>query len=130
MSPAEEKQMSLLTHLLSIFFGFVPAIIFFVLYRDRGPFVRNHVVTEWNFQLTALIVQVVCVGIALVGSFSSFASAAPDGGAPTGLIPFFIGYGLTWVIMIIRVIFGIIASVAANRGRFYRYPLAFRFVKE
>ena len=48
----------------------------------------------------------------------------------TGIIPFFIGYGLVWVITIIRVIFGIVASVAANRGRFYRYPLAIRFVKE
>lgn len=129
MNPAEEKQMSLLTHLLSIFFGFIPAIIFFVLFRDRGPFVRNHVVTEWNFQLTALIVQVVCIVFALVGSFS-FATAAPNSGAPTGIIPFFIGYGLIWVVMIIRVIFGIVASVAANRGRFYRYPLAIRFVKE
>lgn len=118
--------MSRLTHVMRISFRFVPAIILFVLDRDGGPFVRNHVVTEWYFHLTALIVQVVCAGIAVVGSFSSFAAAGSNGGSAAEIILFFIGYRLIWVVMI----FEIIASVAANRGRFYRYPLAIRFVKE
>lgn len=129
LSPYEETQTSLLTHVLGIFFGFVSALVFFVLYRHRGPFVRNHVVTEWNFQLTSLIIQFVCVGVAVAGSFSTFFS--PHGVTGAGaVVPFFIGYGVTWVVMILRVIFGIIAAVAANRGKFYRYPLAFRFVRE
>ena len=59
LSPAEEKQWSVLTHVLSIFFGVVAAGAFFFLFRDRGPFVRHHVTTEWNFQLTVTAISVV-----------------------------------------------------------------------
>ncbi|RKR73083.1 DUF4870 domain-containing protein [Frondihabitans australicus] len=133
LQPGEERQYSLLTHLLSIFFGFIPAVIFFVLYRDRGPFVRNHVVTEWNFQLTALIVQVLFGVVAVIGwatVFASGLSGASDHRVPPGIGLFFLGYVLIFATQIVRVIFGSVATVAANRGRFYRYPLAVRFVKE
>jgi uncharacterized Tic20 family protein len=134
LHPAEERQYALLTHLLSIFFGFVPALIFFVLYRDRGPFVRDHTVTEWNFQLTGLIAQGVGFAIAIIGWSTAVASAFTESsaphGVPAGLILFLIGYAFNLVVVVIRVIFGIIASVAANKGRFYRYRFAIRFVRE
>jgi uncharacterized Tic20 family protein len=130
LGPAEEKQYSLLTHLLSIFFGFIPALLFFVLFKDRGPFVRAHTVTEWNFQLTVLIVQGIGMVLAFGSFFSAFASAA-DGStsAPPGIGLFLVGYFLMLIVRVVAAIYGIIASVKANRGEYYRYPLAIRFVK-
>ncbi len=134
LQPAEEKQYALLTHLLSIFFGFIPALIFFVAYRERGPFVRQHVVTEWNLQLTALVAQAIGFAIALIGWVNVYATTidapSPSPGFPPGLIVFFIGYVLIGAVTLVRAIFGIIASVAAHRGRFYRYPVAIRFARE
>jgi hypothetical protein len=67
-SPAEEKQWSILTHLGSLFFPVIAAAVMFFLFRGRGPFIRAHVTTAWNFQLT------VAIGIALgfVFAFGSF----------------------------------------------------------
>ena len=127
---AEEKQFSLLTHLLSIFFGFVTALVFFIMFKGRGPFVRMHTITEWNFQLTALIVQGIGFVLAFGSILSSFAMAA-DGshGVPPSIGLFLVGYVLVLLVRVVAAVFGIVASVAANRGQFYPYPLAIRFVK-
>ena len=136
LAPAQEKQFALLTHLLSAFFGFIPALIMFLLYKDRGPFVRAHVVTEWNFQLTALIAQGIPVVIALVGWATSFSSMLVSADSqsvspavPAGIALFFIGYVLAFGVGVARLVFCIIAAVAAQKGRFYRYPVAIRFVR-
>lgn len=134
LHPEQERQYATVDHVLGIFFGFIPAIVFFILFRERGPFIRRHVVTEWNWQLTVLIVQVVGGIVAAAGWASAFASAVHSESStvhtlPAGFIVFFIGYAVIGITSIVRVIFGIIAAVAANRGREYVFPLAFRFAK-
>ena len=127
LSPADERTWAILTHVLALFAGFVSALVIYLLFKDRGPFVRTHVVTEWNFQLTLLIVD--AVGFVL--AFSTFATiGSTTDGPPSGLALFFIGYALIFVTNILRLIFGIIAAVAASHGTFYRYPIAIRFVKD
>ena len=129
LSPAEEKQWSVLTHVLSIFFGVISAAVFFFLFRNRGPFVRHHTLTEWNFQLTLTAVTAVFFLTCMVGFFSSFASSyAGDTGATPGLAVFFVGYFAIILIRIIAAIMGIRAAVVANRGEMYTYP-AIRFAK-
>jgi uncharacterized protein len=140
IQPSEEKSYAVLTHVLSIFFGWIPALIMFLIYRQRGPFIRAHVVTEWNFQLSVLIADAVGLVILLIGYFITIGSVvaiSSQGGEPTGLpagaVVGFIILGLGYLVLvavrIIAIVFGIIASVRANRGQFYQYPLAFRFVK-
>jgi uncharacterized protein len=134
LTPAEEKQWAILTHVLGIFFGFISAIVIYIVFRDRGPFVRAHVATEWNLQLTVLIFSALGFLIAFASIFSTvvpslatYSSAGP--GVPSGLGLFFLGYFSIIAIRIAAAIFGIVASVAANRGQYYRYPVAIRFVK-
>jgi len=130
LSPYQEKQWSVLTHVLGIFFGVISALIFFLLYKDRGPFVRAHVVTEWNFQLTVTILSVIGFILAFASVIGSFFTVANSGGgAPPATGLFFIGYFLIVALRIMAIVFGIIAAVKANRGQFYRYPVAIRFVK-
>ena len=58
MNPADEKLWATLIHIGGIFFYFVPAMIGYLVLKDRGPFIREHTATALNFQLTLLIAYV------------------------------------------------------------------------
>ncbi len=107
MSPADEKMWATLVHVGGIFFGFLPALIGYLVMKDRGPFVRAHTTTALNFQLTLLIAEV-------VGYFLMF---------------LLIGFLIVPAVYIVRIIFSIIAAVKANQGQWYTYPLSFTFLR-
>ncbi|HWR84757.1 MAG TPA: DUF4870 domain-containing protein [Rhodoglobus sp.] len=106
LSPADEKLWATLVHVGGILFGFLPAVIGYLLLKDRGPFVRAHTATALNFQITLAIAYVV--------------------GIVTSLIV--IGFLIIIAVSIVSLIFSIIAAVAANRGELYTYPIAIKFV--
>ncbi|KFF60676.1 hypothetical protein JF66_02885 [Cryobacterium sp. MLB-32] len=112
LSPADEKLWATLIHVGGIFFCWVPllncvpALIGYLLLRDRGPFIRAHTATALNFQIT------MAIGLTI--------SAA--------LLAIAIGALTAFAIWIIIVVFSIIAALAANRGEGYTYPLSLRFV--
>jgi uncharacterized Tic20 family protein len=107
MSPADEKTWSILVHLGGLFFAWLAPLIGYVALKDRGPFVRAHVVTALNFQLTLLIAYVV--------------------GFVTSL--FFVGFLVILAAAVLSLVFSIIAAVAASNGQYYRYPLTIDFVR-
>jgi len=47
----------------------------------------------------------------------------------TGLVVLGIGVLIIATLLIIRTIFGILAAVAANRGRFYKFPMSIPFIR-
>lgn len=114
MRPEDEKLWSTLVHIGGIFFGFLPALIGYLILKDRGPFVRSHTAAALNFQISMAIYvfagTIVSIPLMLVG----------------------IGFLTIWLIPIaasvLIFIFSIIAAVKANQGQFYTYPLAIRFV--
>lgn len=107
MNPSDEKLWAVLIHLGGIFFSFFPALIGYLVLKDRGPFVRAHTATALNFQLTLLIAYIVggILTIVLIG------------------IPILIAAG------IIAIVFPIIAAVKAGNGQWYTYPLTITFVR-
>jgi uncharacterized Tic20 family protein len=107
LSPSDEKLWATLVHVLGIFFAFVPALVGYLVLRDRGPFVREHTAAALNFQLTMLIAAAI--------------------GWITLLI--LVGLFIISAVAVVVVVFSIIAAVAANRGQTYRYPLSIEFVK-
>lgn len=106
MSPADEKLWATLIHVGGLFFSFVPALIGYLVLRERGPFVRGHSATALNFQLTMLIASAI--------------------GGVTAL--FIIGIFVLIAVSILLLVFSIIAALAANRGEAYTYPLTITFV--
>jgi uncharacterized Tic20 family protein len=106
LSPSDEKLWATLVHLGAIFFHFLPALIGYFLLKDRGPFIRQHTIAALNFQLTVLLGYV-------VGLFTLWILIG-------GLVLIAVG--------VLNLVFSIIAAVAANRGEFYSYPVALRFV--
>jgi len=106
MNPSDEKLWATLIHIGGIILGFLPAVIGYLVLRDRGPFIRSHTAAALNFQLTILIVYVVGTVLTLV----------------------FIGLLIVIAAGVLSVVFSILAAIAANEGKYYRYPLTITFV--
>jgi uncharacterized Tic20 family protein len=106
LSPADEKLWATLVHIGGILFNFLPALIGYLVLRDRGPFVRMHTASALNFQITLLIAYAVgfVTSWLIIGIFVIIAAG------------------------ILNLVFSILAAIAANRGEAYTYPLAIRFV--
>ena len=116
MRPNEERTWAVLTHVIAgglnlvtggLFAGLIGAIIAFVVFKDRGPFVRQHAATTLNFQITLIIAEIIGLILIIV------------------LIGWLV-IGLVWVL---NIIFSIMGALAASRGEPYTYPLAIPFFK-
>ena len=111
LSPDQERLWAMLAHLLSIVaayiaLGFLAPLIVLLLFGPRSAYVRAHAVESLNFNLTWLLYAIIGVALAflLIG------------------IPILIALGIAYLVLVI------IASVRANNGEFFRYPLTIRFV--
>ena len=113
MTPADEKMWATLIHIGGILFNFLPplnflpALIGYIVLKDKGPFIRAHATTALNFQITLLIAYVAGVILTIV----------------------FVGLLVILAAWILSIVFGITAAVAANKGEWYTYPLAIKFIK-
>jgi uncharacterized protein len=112
LSPDQERLWGMLAHLLSfvaayLFLGFVAPLIVLLVFGQRSAFVRANAVESLNFNLTWLLYGIIGVILAflLIG------------------IPILIVLGIAYLVLVI------IASVRANNGEVYRYPLTIRFVR-
>jgi uncharacterized protein len=111
--PADQERLwAMLAHLLSfvaayLFLGFVAPLAVLLVFGPRSAYVRAHAVESLNFNLTWLLYGIVAVILAflLIG------------------IPILIALGIAYVVLVV------IASVKANNGELYRYPLTIRFVR-
>ena len=99
----------MLSHLLGIFTGFLGPLIIWLLKKDEKPFVDDQGKEVLNFQLTVLIAYVAAMILSCV---------------TLGL-----GALLFIPIFIVVIVFGIMGTMAANKGEAYRYPVSIRMVK-
>jgi hypothetical protein len=115
MSPTEERTTGLAAHGVALaatvfsggLLGFVAALVMYLVFRDRGPFVRAHTANALNIQIIAGIVMLISVPLmfVLIG-FVTFAAA--------------------WLFAVIAHIIGM---VKANSGEWWNPPLTPQFVK-
>jgi uncharacterized protein len=112
LPPDQERLWAMLSHLLSfvaayLFLGFVAPLIILLVFGPRSAFVRANAVESLNFNLTWLLYGIAGVILAflLIG------------------IPILIVLGIAYLVLIV------IASIRANNGEMYRYPLTIRFVR-
>lgn len=87
----------------------VPAVVMYLIKKDESPFVADHGREAINFQLSLLIYGL--IGFALVPACGSG----------------FVVITAAYVLGIIGMIF---AAMAANKGRYYRYPACLRFLSK
>ena len=103
----DARMWAMLCHLLAIFTGFLAPLIIWLIKKDEDPFIDNQGKEALNFQITVAIAMIVSIL----------------------LTPFCIGLILMPAVGIADLIFCIIASVKANSGVAYRYPVSIRFIK-
>ena len=112
LPPDQERLWAMLAHLLSfvaayIALGFLAPLVVLLVFGPRSAYVRAHAVESLNFNLSWLVYAVVGVILIIVG---------------IGLL-LLIALGIAYVVLVI------IASVRANNGEFFRYPLTIRFMR-
>lgn len=105
-SSKEAKNMAMLCHLLGIV-GFIAPLVIWLIEKDKHRFVDEHGRAAMNYQISLMIYYAVC-GL---------------------LCPLFIGLVLLPVLTILHLVFSIIASVRASKGKLWRYPIAISFLK-
>ena len=111
-APDNTKTFVLFCHLSAFAAFFVPLgniwgpLVFWLIKKDESPEVDAHGKESLNFQISMTIYLVVSfiASLLLIG------------------IPFLIAGAIFWFVAVI------IASVRANEGGFYRYPLTIRFI--
>jgi uncharacterized protein len=106
LSPEQDIQWGSFAHLGGIL-GFLPSLIIWLVFKDRGSFTNTEAKEALNFQITLV--------------FGYILSAI--------LVVVVIGAVLAWVVWIAGVVFSIIAFLQAKDGKHYRYPFAIRLIK-
>ncbi len=114
VSPDQERTWGMLAHLTPIvamvlsagLLGFVGSLVIYLLYKDRGPFVRQHAANSLNVQIMT--------GIVLLISF------------PLMLV--LIGFATFALAFVVAFVLHIIGAVKANSGEWWTPPLTPRFV--
>jgi uncharacterized Tic20 family protein len=107
VSPSDARMWSLFAHLGGFVSSIIVALVIYLVYKDRDPFIRRHAAQALNFQII--------VGIAFV--IASILTIVLIG------IPLLLALGVCWIL------FPILAAVAANKGEDYTYPLTPAMIK-
>ncbi|SES14491.1 hypothetical protein SAMN05216199_2182 [Pedococcus cremeus] len=112
LSPSDERTWSIAAHLspfLASFVGlpFLGPLVIYLVFRDRGPFVRHHAAQALNFQIIVAIGLLISIPLmfVVIGIFTAIA------------------------IGIAAIVLQIVAAIEANNGKWYRYPLTPDWVK-
>ncbi|MDJ0335432.1 DUF4870 domain-containing protein [Salinibacterium sp. G-O1] len=106
LTETEDRQWASFAHLGGIV-GFLPSLIIWLVFKDRGAFTNTEAKEALNFQITVGIVYIIgsILTVIVIGPLISLAAA------------------------IISVIFSIMGFLKAKDGIAYRYPFALRLIK-
>ena len=112
LTPDQERLWAMLAHLLSfvaayLFLGFVAPLIVLLVFGPRSAYVRANAVESLNFNLSWLLYAIVAVVLIFIG---------------IGIL-ILLALGIAYLVLIV------VASIRANNGVLYRYPLTIRFVR-
>ena len=123
LTPAEDKQWASFAHFGGILW-FVPALIIFLVFKDRGALTRQESKEALNWQITWIGINIILqIVLAILGAAIYF--------APSGVYLVLAGlFGfIGFLPYLANVIFSIIGGVKVNGGGSYRYPFAIRLIK-
>jgi uncharacterized protein len=96
--------------------GFIIPLLALLIEGPKDEYVKYHSTEALNFHITIFIVTFVGIFAFLLGAVTT--SVAPE---VFILLWLFVGF--------VPLVFGIMGMIAANKGDYYRYPVAFRFIK-
>ncbi|MGV8857362.1 DUF4870 domain-containing protein [Rhodoglobus sp.] len=116
LTTAEDNQWASFAHLGGIL-SFLPSLIIWLVFKDRGAFTNVEAKEALNFQITLTIAQ---IALLIVGSILTAVTFGLF-----GLIQGLLGFAI-WAV---GLIFSIVGFTKAKDGNHYRYPFALRLIK-
>lgn len=127
LTEAEDKQWASFAHFGGVL-GFLPALIIFLVFKDRGALTKQESKEALNWQITwiaaaialSIIIAIITGALGAAATFQNLGVIL----AVTGLLSF-----IGWLPWLINVVFSIIGGVKVNGGGSYRYPVAIRLIK-
>lgn len=123
--PEDERLYATLIHLSGLLWlfgvpGIVGVLIIWLLQRDRSTFVDAHGKEAMNFQISMMIYGLGLAILAFAGSVLSVILV--------GLVLLIPAVALAVALVVFQVVVAILGAVEANRGGYFKYPLAIRFI--
>jgi uncharacterized Tic20 family protein len=115
LSPGEERTWATIAHgvpavalpLSAGTLGFVSALVIFLMYKDRGPFVRAHAANSLNVQIMTLIYLAISAVLILA----------------------LVGFLLYPAVIVVAVVFHVVGALRAHDGQWWTPPFTPRFVR-
>ncbi len=104
---SDDTTIAALTHIGGIFFGFIPSLVVWLIYKDKSPFIADQSREALNFQITMAIGGFICIILMVI----------------------IIGIFLIWVLWVVNIVLCILAAIKASSGEQFRYPFALRLIK-
>ena len=115
LTEADDRQWASFAHLGGIL-GFLPSLIIWLVFKDRGRFTAVQAKEALNFQITLLIGY---VAINILGGILAAVTFGVGG----------IFSLLVMVLWVLGVVFSIVGFTKAKDGQSYVYPFALRLIK-
>ena len=115
LTEAEDRQWASFAHLGGVL-GFLPSLIIWLVFKDRGSFTNQEAKEALNFQIAVTIAYIALNLLSLILGAVTFGIGSIIG----LLVP------LVWVA---AVIFSILGFVKSKDGNGYRYPVSIRLIK-
>ena len=101
----DTKTLVILTHILGIVAGFIPSLVILLVSKDE--LVKKHAKNALNWQISFLIYYIISMILIFI----------------------IVGILLVVALIILNIVFCIIATVKANNGEIWKYPLSIKFFK-
>lgn len=102
----DSKNIALMTWIGTIFFGFIPGLIFYLIKKD-DPYIQDQAKEALNWSITAIIGYIAGVILTVI----------------------LIGVVVMFAVGICHLVFCIRGAIGASNGKTYRVPFAIRLVK-
>ena len=116
LSHEQDVQWGSFAHLGGIL-GFLPSLIIWLVFKDRGAFTNTEAKEALNFQITAVFAY---IAIFIVNAILTVVTLGIWG---------YIGWLLPTALWIAVIVFSVLGFMQAKEGRHYRYPFAIRLIK-
>jgi uncharacterized protein len=115
ISPAQERSLGAVAHgvplvamvLSAGLLGFVGSLVIYLMYKDRGPFVRQHAANSLNVQIITGIVLLVSLPLMLL----------------------LIGFATYAIALVFAFVMHLLGAIKANNGEWWDPPMTPRFVR-
>jgi uncharacterized Tic20 family protein len=115
ITPDQERTWGTISHVVPLVamvlsagtLGFVGSLVIYLIYKDKGPFVRAHAANSLNIQIITGIVLLISIPLMLV----------------------LVGFVTYAIALVVAFVLHLIGAIKANNGAWWNPPMTPRFVR-